>query len=219
MGKRLVYFIILLFLPNLFFGQKKKDIELATLYRDGKIKALNRAVKIVSTDSSGYINVSEDKGEGVIWLPVKQLKTGTIKIEMRGKDVLQQSFIGVIFHGQDDSTYDAVYCRPFNFFAKDSVRRIHAIQYISHPFFTWKRLREEQNAVFEKEIVNPPDPNGWFTLKVVIDKTTVKAFINKSTVPSLVVNKLSKREGGKIGLFTGDGSGGDFKKIQLRYKK
>ena len=219
MGKRLVYFIILLFLPNLFFGQKKKDIELATLYRDGKIKALNRAVKIVSTDSSGYINVSEDKGEGVIWLPVKQLKTGTIKIEMRGKDFLQQSFIGVIFHGQDDSTYDAVYCRPFNFFAKDSVRRIHAIQYISHPFFTWKRLREEQNAVFEKEIVNPPDPNGWFTLKVVIDKTTVKAFINKSTVPSLVVNKLSKREGGKIGLFTGDGSGGDFKKIQLRYKK
>lgn len=97
---------------------------------------------------------------------------------MRGKDVLQRSFIGVVFHGLNDSTFDAVYCRPFNFFAKDSVRRIHAIQYISHPDFTWKKLRDERNTMFESEIASPPDPNGWFILKLVIDKNTVKAFIN-----------------------------------------
>ncbi len=38
---------------------------------------------------------------------------------MRGKNVFQKSFIGIAFHGQDDKTYDAVYCRPFNFIAKD----------------------------------------------------------------------------------------------------
>jgi hypothetical protein len=134
---------------------------------------------------------------------------------MRGKDALQQSFIGIIFHGQNDSTYDAVYCRPFNFLAKDSVRRIHAIQYISHPVFTWRKLREEQNAVFEKEILNPPDPNGWFTMRLVIENTTVKAFINNATIPALIVQKLNHTKRGKVGLFVADGSGGDFKKIKI----
>ena len=134
---------------------------------------------------------------------------------MRRKDVLQRSFIGVVFHGLNDSTFDAVYCRPFNFFAKDSVRRIHAIQYISHPDFTWKKLRDERNTMFESEIASPPDPNGWFILKLVIDKNTVKAFINTAEEPSLIVDKLNNRSTGQIGLFTGDGSGGDFKTMKI----
>lgn len=136
---------------------------------------------------------------------------------MRGKDVFQQSFIGVVFHALNDSKYDAVYCRPFNFFAKDSMRRIHAIQYISHPVFTWNKLRADWNAVFEKEIINPPDPNGWFTMKLVIDKTTVKAYINQADLPSLTVERLNDRLTGKLGLFTGDGSGGDFRTIRVQY--
>lgn len=146
-------------------------------------------------------------------------KNGTIEIEMRGKDVFQRSFIGIAFHGVDDINYDAVYCRPFNFFAKDSVRRIHAVQYISHPDFTWEKLRKERNAVFEKEIINPPNPDDWFIMKLVIDRTTVKAYINNATVPSLMVEKLKNRTPGKIGLFTADSSGGDFKIIKINYKK
>ncbi|MBA3675551.1 MAG: hypothetical protein H0W75_11465, partial [Chitinophagaceae bacterium] len=92
---------------------------------------------------------------------------------------------------------------------------IHAIQYISHPVFTWQKLRDEQNAVFEKQIMNPPDPNGWFTMKLVIDNTTVKAYINRSELPSLIVEKLNNRTTGKIGLFIADGSGGDFKSIKF----
>jgi len=136
---------------------------------------------------------------------------------MRGKDALQRSFIGIAFHGLNDSTYDAVYCRPFNFFAKDSVRRIHAIQYIAHPFFTWKKLREERNAAFEKEILNPPDPNDWFSLKLVIRGSTIKAYINDLSIPSLVVEKLNNRNDGRVGIFTGDGSGGDFKTVSISY--
>ena len=210
-----IYSIILLLLPALFFGQTQDTIDLAALAKMGEFKAVNRDLKIASQDGVDYIQVSENKKEGIVWLPLKDFESGTIEIEMRGKDVLQRSFIGVVFHGLNDSTFDAVYCRPFNFFAKDAVRRIHAIQYISHPLFTWDKLRSEKNAVFEKEIIIPPDPNGWFTMKLVIDKTTVKAFINKSELPSLIVDKLNSRSTGKIGLFTGDNSGGDFKTMKI----
>ncbi len=206
-------------MPTLFFGQKQHDIELAALYHMVKLKVVNRDIKITSQDGVAYMKVSESNKEGIVWLPLKEFENGAIEIEMRGRDVLQQSFIGVIFHGLNDSTYDAVYCRPFNFFAKDSVRRIHSIQYISHPDFTWKKLRDERNAMFEKEIASPPDPNDWFIMKLIIDKTTVKAFINKSQQPSLIVEKLNSRSTGKIGLFTGDGSGGDFKTIKINQTK
>lgn len=133
--------------------------------------------------------------------------------------MLQKSFIGIAFHRLNDSTFDAVYCRPFNFFAIDSIRKIHAIQYVSHPIFTWKKLRNEQNSKFEKEIINPPNPNGWFKMRLDIDNKTIKAYINQDTKPSLVVEKLTTQTNGKLGIFVGEGSGGDFKSIVIKTKK
>lgn len=216
---KFTYIFTFILLPCFLFGQRQQAIELANLYKKGKLKSVNREIKIVSSDSGAYLQILENKKEGIVWLPVKDFKNGTIEIEMRGKDVFQRSFIGIVFHAVDDINYDAVYCRPFNFFAKDSVRRIHALQYISHPDFTWEKLRKERNAVFEKEIINPPNPNDWFTMKLVIDNTTVKAYINNATQPSLIVEKLNNRTSGKIGLFTADSSGGDFKIIKINYKK
>lgn len=211
-------FILMLF-PCFLFGQLKQDINLANLYGEGKLEPINREIEIVSNNTGTYLKILENKKEGIVWLPVKDFKNGTIEIEMRGKDIFQRSFIGIAFHGSDDSNYDAVYCRPFNFFAKDSVRRIHAVQYISHPYFTWEKLRKGKNAVFEKEIINPPNPNDWFKMKLLVDDLTVKAYINNSTEPTLIVKKLNNRTSGKLGLFTADSSGGDFKAIQINYKK
>jgi hypothetical protein len=95
------------------------------------------------------------------------------------------------------------------------VRHIHAIQYISHPVFTWKKLRETRNAQFEKQIINPPYPNGWFTMRLVIEGNTIKAYINQDKNPALVVEKLSTIKKGKLGIFVADGSGGDFKSIKI----
>lgn len=216
---KFTYMFTLILLPCFLFGQRQQAIELANLYKKGKLKSVNREIKIVSSDSGAYLQILENKKEGIIWLPVKDFKNGTIEIEMRGKDIFQRSFIGIVFHGVDDINYDAVYCRPFNFFAKDSVQKIHAVQYISHPDFTWEKLRKERNAFFEKEIINPPNPSDWFTMKLVIDNTTVKAYINNADQPSLIVEKLNNRTSGKIGLFTADSSGGDFKTIKINYKK
>ena len=206
-----------LLLATSLFAQKQKIIELDKLNSRNSLQVVNRVVNTVKTNDTAFLQVTENKGEGIIWLPFKMLKNGSIEVVMRGKDVLQRSFIGIVFHGLNDSIYDAVYCRPFNFLAKDSVRRNHAIQYISHPVFTWKKLREERNAVFEKEILNPPNPNEWFTIKVVIDNMIIKAFINNSETPSLVVEKLNNRITGRIGLFVADSSGGDFKSVKIKY--
>ncbi len=216
---KFAYMLIMIALPCFLFGQQKQKIELAALYREAKLESANREIEIVPGGSGDYLKIIENKKEGIAWLPVEDFKDGTIEIEMRGKNVFQRSFIGIAFHGAGDNDYDAVYCRPFNFFASEPVRRIHAVQYVSHPDFTWERLRKERNAVFEKEIINPPDPNDWFVMKLVIDGKTVRAYINNESHPSLTVEKLNDRTSGKIGLFTADSSGGDFKAIKINYKK
>ncbi len=210
---------IAILISTLVFAQKEQKFNLYEFLNKEKLSINNRVVKSIDSLSNKYIQVSENENEGIIWLPINDFNNGTIKIEMRGKDVLQKSFIGIAFHGQDNTTYDAVYCRPFNFLATDSVRKIHAIQYISHPIYTWKKLREEQNGIFEKEIKNPPNPNSWFTMTLIIDDKIIKAYINESLDPSLVVEKLNQNQNGKVGVFVGGGSGGDFQNVLIEYIK
>jgi hypothetical protein len=214
MKKTITFCLILI--SALVLAQKEQKYEWHKLLKKGKLTLVNRDAKAIDTLSGKYIQISEKENEGIIWLPIDNFENGTIKIEMRGKNIVQRSFIGIAFHGQDDTTYDAVYCRPFNFLAKDSVRKIHAIQYVSHPIYTWKKLREEQNGIFEKEIKNPPNPNGWFTMTLVVENKTIKAFINDDETPSLEVDKLNNIQNGKIGIFVGSGSGGDFQNLFIK---
>jgi hypothetical protein len=209
--------IILILISNLIFAQKPKTFNLSNLQKERNLVVVNRAVKTITEKNKNFIKLEDKEGEGLVWLPSKNFKNGEITVWMRGKDIFQKSFIGIAFHGVDDNTYDAVYCRPFNFFAKDSVRKIHAIQYISHPNFTWKKLRETRNGEFEKEIVNPPDPNGWFKMRLLIRDKTIEAYINDATEPSLTVEKLNDQHEGKVGIFMGDNSGGDFERVKVSY--
>lgn len=207
---------LLLLTLSSFAKSQEKIYDLSKLSKENRLTILNRNTSIEKDEKGDYLKVAESKGEGIVWLPIKKFKTGALIIEMRGKDVLQRSFIGIALHGQNDSTYDAVYCRPFNFYALDSIRKIHAVQYISHPTFTWKYLRENRNGEFEKGITNAPQPNEWFVMTVTIKKKTIEVFINYSTQPALTINKLSKYNKGKIGLFVGDNSGGDFRQLTVR---
>jgi hypothetical protein len=217
LSEKVIYALfIAIVLSNTSFAQKTTRFDLFKAQLDGKLKTVNRDIKSITQGDKNFIQLSENKGEGLVWLPIETFKNGTIEIDMRGQDVLQKSFVGIAFHALNDSTFDAVYCRPFNFFAQDSVRDIHAIQYISHPVFTWKKLREERNAQYEKEIINPPHPDSWFKMTLVIDDKTIKAFINQKEKPSLVVQKLTDRNTGKLGIFVGDGAGGDFRNIVVK---
>lgn len=197
-------------------GQTK--IILADLVKQGEQPVHNRTLSIQKTQADSYINLSQGKGEGLFWLPLKNFRNGSITVEMRGINVPQQSFIGLAFGGQNDSTFEAVYCRPFNFLSSDSVKRVHSIQYIAHPRYTWMLLREQYNGQFENEIQNPPNPDDWFRMRIEINDTSVTAFINHESRPSLQIKRLTSNQNGKIGLFVGNNSGGDFRFVSIVYK-
>ena len=197
-------------------NQKKYD--LFDLNKKGKLHVINRTLSSVTDSRGEAIQFSEANGDGVAWLDGVNFANGSIELDIKGKDVLQQSFVGVAFHGVDEKTLDAVYFRPFNFHATDSVRRIHAVQYISHPDFTWNVLRETQNAKYEKAIPSAPGPNEWFHAKIVVDYPHITVYVNNSASPCLIVDKLNDRQAGKIGLWVGNSSGGEFANLVITNK-
>jgi 3-keto-disaccharide hydrolase len=169
------------------------------------------------TENNGWnvLRLDEQSGDGLAWWPDTNFANGTIEFDVRGKDQIQRSFLGIAFHGVDGSTYEAVYFRPFNFQADDPLRRSHGVQYISHPTFTWSKLRAERPGHFEHEISPGPNPNGWFHARVLVEYPSVRVFVNGQQEPSLDVKQLSDRKSGWIGIWTGNGSGGDFANIRV----
>ncbi len=103
----------------------------------------------------------------------------------------------------------------FNFRAEDPARRIRAVQYISHPTYTWQKLRAEQPGRYEQPVSPVPDPNDWFRARVVVASPRVSVFVNEGNEPSLVVNQLSDRKKGRVGLWVGNNSSGDFASLRI----
>jgi hypothetical protein len=178
-------------------------------------KVHNRELTMTSEESRRTLRLDERQGDGVAWWPGLAMGDGTIEVRIRGKDVMQRSFVGVAFHGVDEKTYDAVYFRPFNFRASDPARRSRAVQYIAHPAYTWSRLREERPGVFEHAVLPAPDPTQWFHARIVVKSPDVRVFVEGSDQPSLEVTQLSTRKTGWVGLWVGNGSGGEFADLKV----
>jgi hypothetical protein len=195
--------------------EKATKYDLASLFEGNKIEVFNRQITAFSENGKKGIRFSKNANDGIGWLKEVEFSNGTIELDIRGKDVLQQSFVGVAFHGVDNETLDAVYFRPFNFRADDPVRKIHAVQYISHPDFTWSFLRENHNGKYEKAVTPAPDGNEWFHARIVVQYPRVTVYVNGNPEPSLSIDKLSNRKTGKIGLWVGNGSDGDFANLQI----
>jgi hypothetical protein len=159
--------------------------------------------------------LNEAPGDGVAYLEGIEFANGTIELDVRGKDVQQQSFVGIAFHGVDQATYDAVYFRPFNFKAEDPARRVRAVQYISHPTYPWQKLRAEHPGKYEQAVSPVPGPDDWFHVRVIVASPTVRVFVQDAKEPSLMVTQLSERGKGLIGLWVGNNSGGDFADLKL----
>jgi hypothetical protein len=185
-------------------------------------KIVNRPIEAVTDGKRKGVRLGEKAdgaGEGLVRFDGFELADGVIELDVRGQNVPQKSFLGVAFHGVDDQTYDAVYFRPFNFRSDDPQRRAHAVQYVSHPDHTWRRLRDEHPGQYENQIASPPDPDGWFHVRVVISGPRVNVFVDAATAPCLEVEQLSARKSGWIGLFVGDGSGGEFANVRATATK
>jgi hypothetical protein len=161
------------------------------------------------------IHLDEKSDPGVAWLENILFGNGIIEFDAQGKDVLQHSFIGIAFHGLNDTTYDAVYFRPFNFKSPDAVRRSHSVQYISHPAFDWEKLRTEFPNQYEQAVSPAPDAAEWFHVRVVISNPKVTVYVNDNKQPVLVIDQLSDRKRGKIGFWVGNQSDGNFANIKI----
>ena len=197
-------------------GQKKPiSPDLAALAEAKGLKVLNRSISSLNDGTKKGVRLSESQGDGLAYLEGVEFGDGTIEFDIRGKDVQQQSFVGVAFHGVDGTTYDAIYFRPFNFKAEDPARRLRAVQYISHPTYPWPKLRAEHPGQYEKPVSPVPDPNDWFHARVVVASPKVSVFVNDAKEPSLVVNQLSDRKKGLVGLWVGNTSGGDFANLKI----
>jgi len=175
----------------------------------------NRGVSSLGGGTTQGFRLDERPGDGVAYLRGIELGNGTIEFDVKGKDVQGQSFVGVAFHGVDGTTYEAIYFRPFNFRAEDPVRRGHAVQYISHPTYTWQKLRAERPGIFEQPVNPAPDPNAWFHVRVVVASPKVSVFVGDAKEPCLVVTRLSDRTNGLVGLWVGNNSGGDFADLKI----
>jgi hypothetical protein len=191
-----------------------QQIDLAERLAAGKLRAVNRDVKPLEGNPKG-VHVNARPGPGVVWVDGVDFAQGTIEVDLRGRDVFQQSFVGIAFRGKDDQTYEAVYVRPFNFRADDPERHRHAVQYISVPDYDWPRLRKEFPDRFENAVDPAVAPVDWVPLRVLATGSTIEVTVGNVKSTTLAARKLGQQERGMVGLWTGNNSDGDFANLRI----
>ena len=210
----MLYKALLVFLIGTFIAHSQNvEISLADKFNTKAIKAHNRDISLAEDGTAVKMNAKPGDGLGMI--NEVSFTKGIIDLELKGENNPGKSFVGLAFNVQNDSTFEAVYFRPFNFVAEEPIRRAHMVQYIHHPNNTWKALRETRTGEFENEIANPPDPDDWFSVRIIVEDKKVRVFVNEETEPSLEVERLDTHQSDKIGLWTGFNSAGWFRTVKI----
>ena len=195
------------------FGQEQ--ISLSEKFQNDKIRAVNRSISIYDGHSNAIeMNAENSSGLGII--QDMEFETGIVEIDILGENNPGKSFVGIAFNIQDDETYEAIYFRPFNFVAEEQIRKEHMVQYIHHPEFTWRKLREEKTGEFENKIPNPPNPDDWFKAIIHIKEKEVEVYLDGRSEPILIVERLTAPKSKTIGVWTGYGSSGRFRDLIVR---
>ena len=197
-------------------GGAAQTIDLAAQLKAGKLRAVNREVT-PSSDRPGAVHLSEKEGNGVAWVEGTDFALGTIELDIKGRDLMQRSFVGVAFHRKEDNAYDCVYLRPFNFRSTDPVRKPHAVQYIALPDYDWPRLRKEFPEEFENPVDQSIEPTGWTPVKVVVKEKSIDIFVGgvKAATPTLEIRRLGANDRGAVGVWAGNGSDGDYANLRI----
>src|SRR5437870_2055402 len=73
--------------------------DLSALASGSQLTLRNRTVSALIEGSRRGVRISAAPGEGDAFLPGTEFATGAIELDIRGKDVPSQSFVGVAFHG------------------------------------------------------------------------------------------------------------------------
>jgi hypothetical protein len=173
------------------------NADCATVMEEGKRVVRVRPKVIAPTGSSIGLAVVEGL----------EFVEGSLEIDLKGKGKEERSFLGVAFGVVDGKTFEAVYFRPFNFMPDDKAFRARAVQYVAWPEHTWEKLRRRKPGVYESAVKPVADPSGWFHARIVVTRQKVSVWVEDAKEPCLVVDRLSSREKGKVGLFVDSNEG------------
>jgi hypothetical protein len=179
-------------------------------------EVVNRNISVYDSAKKTIVRLDAREGDGVAWIKNANFTTGTIEFDAKGKDVIQQSFIGIAFHAENDSSFDVIYFRPFNFRSPDTIRKSHSVQYACTPKYDWYYLRETYPGKYENALTQSIEPTAWFHAKVVVSKNNIEVYVNGDKKPSLSVQPLADYSKGNIGFWVGNNSDGDFSNITIK---
>jgi hypothetical protein len=184
--------------------------------KGGTVPAAATLKWVESAKGKSALHMQSTTDDTVIVLDGIQFTNGVVEFDALGQSGPPQSnFLGFAFRVVDAQTHDAVYFRPFNFRAVERDRQVHAVQYVSAPNYGWEVLRSTKPSQYEKPIVPAPDGDAWFHVMIVVEKPSVRVFVNNSKEPSLVVDELTDRKGGGVGLWVGPGLGGYISSLKI----
>ncbi|MEM7551257.1 MAG: family 16 glycoside hydrolase [Bacteroidota bacterium] len=200
-------FLLIIAISERCFSQ---SVHLSDQLNKNQITVVNREISVYEAEG---IELNAREGDGLAILSQIEFKSGTIDLEIRGENNPGKSFVGFAFNVQNDSTFEAVYFRPFNFVVQEPIRKSHMAQYIFHPVYTWYKLREERTGEYEGEMQAPPDPDDWFKVKIRIKDHKVNVFVNGEAF--MEVDRLTYSTSSKVGLWVGNGSSGRFKNLVI----
>jgi len=209
------FFLIafLCFFSLSLFAQKSRP-DLSKITDQTIWKMYNRSAAAVTENRITTLSLDERKDYGMAIYQGMEFENGIIELDIKGKDVLQRSFVGVAFHIQDNKTFNAIYFRPFNF--RKPERSGHSVQYICHPKYTWQKLRTDYPEQYENKLKPVPDPEDFFHAKITVEWPTVKVFMENSKEPSMEIIMKSEFKKGKIGLWAGNGSDASYKNLVIK---
>ncbi len=178
-----------------------------------------RAVRLTRPENKGAeINPNN---ESLAIITGTDFKDGTIEAEVAGMPAAgapadARGFIGIAFrvaaHGEK---FECFYLRPTNGRADDQLRRNHSVQYVSSPDYPWYRLRKENPGVYESyaDMV----AGEWTKIRIEVEGTKARLYVNGAEQPSLIVNDLKLGEGrGQIALWTTVETDGYFSNLTVK---
>jgi hypothetical protein len=135
-----------------------------------------------------------------------EFSDGIIEVELAGApapgaSALARGNVGVAFRLANDlRTWETIYLRPTNGRAEDQERRNHAVQYGSHPDWTFDRLRQEAASRYESYV--DLVPAAWTKVKIEVRGSMARLYVHDQQQPTLIVSnlKLGGQARGEVAL-------------------
>lgn len=130
MKSRKINVLIAIFFLISINSYSQIQISLSDKLQNKKIKAVDRIISLYG-DQLDAVEMNANNSDGIGILEDVEFDKGIIEVELLGENNPGKSFIGIALNIQNDTTYEVIYFRPFNFVAVEQIRKDHMVQYIS----------------------------------------------------------------------------------------